>query len=604
MKSRLIRLRDRFFDLGIKKKLLITNVGIICIMIMMLGFAGYFLVQRLLSEQAVAASVSLLEQMGDNYDYQISTLGDFVLSQSFDSDLNQYLLKDKEAMSSRERYDANSYFSAFSYNLMNYNSYIKFVMLTDSYGNSSLYAYNLPEVSLDLIVSRVNFEKVQNMRGGNYWQPLKEDIILASRSLFDKNSMREMGSITIGVDSAYFKKHEEKMGDELTSKIIMLNSENEILMQSDEESGKAAGLIVEKYNPQVNTRMQIYYQERPYIFVTWKSHANEVWIMNLIDKGKIAGEVTKALRPLIYIAICAVVFTGMLALYISGGIAETVYQLLDRTKGIAKGDFSTQIQPRFHDEIGTLALSFNEMSRRIRELIETVSEEKTKQKNVELKALQFEYDSLQSKINPHFLYNTLESINSLAKLRGEEEIAESIYLLGNYLRETISNKSKFVLFEEELANIRDYIKIQKVSYREKINIEFEVEEALLDAVVPKLILQPLVENAIVHGIEPKLEPGLIAVKVRCQGKDMVIDIIDDGVGIEKSRLKDGLLVMDGAAEDKISGHTKVGVMSVHKRIQILYGQNYGLRIESEPARGTHIRLNMPIRFEGEMDDDI
>lgn len=599
MKGRIRRLRDQFFDLGIKKKLLITNVGIICIMILTLGFAGYFLVQRLLTEQAVASSVDLIDKLGDNYDYQISSLGDFVLSQSFDSDLNRYMLRDWEGLTSRERYDANSYYSAFSYNLMNYNPDIKFVMLTDAYGNSSYYAYNLPDVDREQVSRRVNYGKVRQLRGVNYWQPLKDDMMMASRSLFDKNSMKEMGTVTVGVDTAYFEKRDE--GADMAGRTVMLNSENEILMQTDEDSGHAAKLIVDKYGAGSGGRMQIYYNEKPYIIITWRSPANEVWIMNLIDKGRISGEVSRALRPLIYIAVIAVLLTGLIALLISNEIAGTIYLLLERTKGIAKGDFITQIKPSSRDEIGTLALSFNDMCRKIQELIEKLSDEKLKQKTAEFKALQFEYDSLQSKINPHFLYNTLESINSLAKLKGEEEIAQSIYLLGNYLRETISNKRKFVLFSEELENIRAYIKIQKVSYRDKIHLEFDVDEALADAVVPKLILQPLVENAIVHGIEPKLTPGFIRVKASCRGKDMAVEITDDGVGIEPERLKDGLLVMDGAPD---FSHTKVGVMSVHKRIRILYGADYGLYIESAPGKGTCVRLNMPIRFEGEMDDDV
>ena len=213
-----------------------------------------------------------------------------------------------------------------------------------------------------------------------------------------------------------------------------------------------------------------------------------------------------------------------------------------------------------------------------------------------MKALQFEYDSLQAKINPHFLYNTLESINSLAKLKGQQDIADSIFLLGKYLREAISSKRKFVLLEEEIQNIRNYVKIQQLSYGDKIQIIFHVDEALLDVVVPKLILQPLVENSIVHGIEPKIGKGRIEITARCEKKDMYIVVWDDGVGISREQLEN---TMEHKPGNSGYEHTKVGLMAVHKRIRILYGEAYGIHIHSSPQEGTSIMIKLPINFEDE-----
>lgn len=198
------------------------------------------------------------------------------------------------------------------------------------------------------------------------------------------------------------------------------------------------------------------------------------------------------------------------------------------------------------------------------------------------------------------MYNTLESINSLAKIREDYEVADSICLLGDYLRETISEKKKFVSLEEELENIRKYIKIQQISYADRVKMEIFSDEMLSEALVPKLILQPLIENAIVHGIEPKLGKGLIRVEARCVKKTMEIAIWDNGVGINPKQIKDGRFVENmskGVGENE--NHTKVGITAVHKRIQILYGETYGIFVTGSRGNGTCVVIRLPIIFEGE-----
>ena len=237
------------------------------------------------------------------------------------------------------------------------------------------------------------------------------------------------------------------------------------------------------------------------------------------------------------------------------------------------------------------------MSEKMRGLLDDITREKLKNKNAEIKALQSEYDSLQAKINPHFLYNTLESINSMAKISGEEEIARAIQLLGNYLQDTVSRENRFVTLGEELQNALDYIQIQQIVHGGRLDYETDVDEVLLEAVVPKLILQPLIENAVVHGLEPKQGWGKIRIRIFCQGQDLLIQIADDGVGITSSKLKDGMIVASG----KSTHHSHVGIQTVHKRIQILYGKNYGITVESKEKEGTTICIALPIQFEGEED---
>lgn len=595
-KERLILYR-KFMDYSIRRKLYVMNISIILIMTVLLGLAGYMFVKNLLTQKSKASSISAVEQLGENYDSSLTAITEFVFRQYFDSDLVNYLHDGQ--LRGKERYEMNKFFSNFAYNLMNYNNNIKLVVIS----NKEEALYYASQSSWDEeeqgITSLIPYEKIMQMWGKTYLYPYNNEVVLASRAIIDKKTMLRTGVITVGIDANYLREVYANALSEEANTLILLNKDNQVLLSSDASKKQVAELTVKYYQPSVQGQQKFYYKDTPYIYVTWFSESNNLWLMELIDLKVISNESGKILMPFIYIAVLASAISAMIAWLISKGIADTIGQLLNKIKQISKGDFSTEITPASKDEIGMLAIKFNEMSKQIQNLIEIVSEEKTKIKSAQIKALQFEYDALQAKINPHFLYNTLESINCMAKLKGEEEIAQSIYLLGDYFRDTISNKRKYIYLWEEIENINNYIKIQKVSCGEKITIFVHMEESLRDTMIPKLILQPLVENAFLHGIAPKLGKGNIWVTTECKGKDMLIIVRDDGVGIVPDKLEGGLLT----ATEEEGTHTKVGIVTVHKRIQILYGEEYGLRIQSEEGKGTSIMVRMPIRFEGEVEDE-
>ncbi|MDY3918995.1 MAG: histidine kinase [Candidatus Limivivens sp.] len=589
MKNHAESLIQRFRDLGIRKKLMFMSIGIILIMALLLGITGYYFVKKQLIEKSVNASINLTEQLGENYGSTLDFITDFVFRQYFEADIGSYLVGSQEEKLWKEKYEQKQVFSSFANNLMNYDNHIQLLVITDQEGNSFYYSDSELDVQEEQVIQAIPCEKALDLWGKECFCPCGEEVILASRAVFDKSMMKRVGVITIGIGTEYLRERYDNSQDEEES-LVVLNSENEILLVSDPEAAGTAQIFLEKEGSRLRTQKETKIPGLPYICVTWRSDNNQLWLMYLINTKIISDKSRKILQPLIYIVLFAGLFAGVCAMVISDGIANTICILLEKIRAISKGDFQTQIVPQSRDEIGMLAVEFNDMSGQIQSLIEQVSEEKTKMKSAEIKTLQFEYDALQAKLNPHFLYNTLESINSMAKLHGDEQIARSIYLLGNYLRDTISNKRKFVFFYEELENIRNYIEIQKVSCGDKLEISFSIEESLEETIVPKLILQPLVENAYIHGIAPKVGKGYIVIRAFGSGSDMIIEVEDDGVGMDTDLKK----------TENSESHTKVGVFAVHKRIQILYGESYGLTISSRPGEGTKVRICMPIRFEGEI----
>lgn len=588
-------IRKQFKNLKIGQKLLICNVGIILIMTFLMGVCGYLISRDMIFENSRQQSEELMEQLGDNYGYAEDTLEELLTSQIYNPGFSALLRKDTGDMNTSQKYDRGKEIKAYASNLINFNQYIDNVLISDNYGNIYYTAGRGEWISPEEYEKCLNREAAYENWGAAFWTPYRKNEVMISKLVFDYENMKPIGSIAVGIDTDYFsERYENIIGN--GSGIAVFNKSGEILLASDRRTEEIAKIIKENYPEGQGESEEIYYQNNKYISIWKKTSDSRISVMNVLSQSEISSGIYKKLMlPFILLGCAAILFSVVLALMISGQISRNVKILLEYTKKLGKGDFSGKIEPECYDEVGMLGEEFNNMSLKIQKLLKTVAQERIQKKNSQLKAMEFEYDALQAKINPHFLYNTLESISSLAKIKGQEKISESIYFLGEYLRETISNKKKFVTLEEELENVCHYLEIQKLSYGDRIQAVFQNEECTLEMMVPKLILQPLVENAILHGLEGKVGKGHICVFSRCFEKKLLIEIKDDGVGMTEERIQ---AVMENKMDFK-PGHTKVGIWAVHKRIQILYGDMYGVSIKSEENKGTSVIVQMPVKFEGE-----
>ncbi len=220
------------------------------------------------------------------------------------------------------------------------------------------------------------------------------------------------------------------------------------------------------------------------------------------------------------------------------------------------------------------------------------------EENKKLQQKQAEVLALQNQINPHFLYNTLEAIRSDALMADCEEIAETTEALATFFRYTISNVQEYVTFSDELDNVENYFTVQRCRFGDKIDLELEMEnEQLLEARMPKLILQPLVENAVIHGLEEKLEGGLVRISIENSADTLFLRVKDNGLGMSEEAAERLNLSLQGLAEPETgSGSRRGGIAlrNVNSRIQLMFGGDYGLRIYSRKGVGTECCLTMPL----------
>lgn len=274
-----------------------------------------------------------------------------------------------------------------------------------------------------------------------------------------------------------------------------------------------------------------------------------------------------------------VVFISML---ISAKISKPIKELEKSMKKVEKGEFDINIDIKGEAEVAQLSKAFNLMVLRIKTLMKQIVYEQEEKRKSELNALQ-------SQINPHFLYNTLDSVVWMAENGKSADVITMVTALARLFRISISRGRNIITVKQELEHARNYLIIQNVRYKNKFKYEIEAEEKVLQYKTIKLILQPLIENAIYHGIEYMVDEGFIKVSVKEEYDKLLFTVEDNGLGIEPHKIKNLL------KQESIKGNgSGVGVRNVHQRVQLTFGKEYGLSIESELEQGTKVKIYLPI----------
>lgn len=267
--------------------------------------------------------------------------------------------------------------------------------------------------------------------------------------------------------------------------------------------------------------------------------------------------------------------------FFAKSFTKPIRHLYYKFQAVEKGDLSTRIKITRKDEFGKLGVSFNTMVEQINLLIKAQLEEQQKKNDLE-------FEVLQAQINPHFLYNTLDSIKWLAAMQNAKNIGELTTALINLLKYNISVKSATVSLEDEIRSLGNYILVQKYRYGDTFQTRFDLDPETLDCEVIHFMLQPIVENAIIHGFQSIDHTGVINITAKTSDDELNISIADNGVGIEAEKLEE----FRNNPSDKFNG---IGMMNIQNRIQLRYGKSYGMSISSVENEGTTVNIRLPNR---------
>lgn len=321
-------------------------------------------------------------------------------------------------------------------------------------------------------------------------------------------------------------------------------------------------------------------------------------IISFMPEKELFAEIDQLRRIVMIVLMVTLISMSVLFFLITNNITRPVKKLIsfmDDLKGGSIRDLKKEVQLEGYFEITVLSKEFNSMLREINNLTHRLFETSSKLYETEIEKEKSELAFLRSQINPHFLYNTLEVIKGIALDEGAEKLYEMTNALALVFRYSVKG-SNTVQLGEELKIIKAYVHIHLIRFGERLEAEYQIEEETLNVKVPKMILQPVVENAFFHGLEAKRGKGRLTIGSSINGRTLRIWIKDDGVGIEEDKLAEIRSKLSGSAADSRlnSGRDgRIGLFNVNNRIKLTYGAEYGLSIYSEPGKGTEVVILLP-----------
>lgn len=322
-----------------------------------------------------------------------------------------------------------------------------------------------------------------------------------------------------------------------------------------------------------NAEYQIHVKSSPY--TGWKT-------VGVFALEEVMRNVNSMLVMLTIAMLVSIVIISLVALPLSNSVTKPLLKLQRLMKQAESGDLSVHFNSQYQDEIGELGNSFNHMLRRIDELIHQVYEEQRHKRDAEMK-------SLQEQIKPHFLYNTLDTISWMAREYEATDIVQLVDALTSMYRIGLSQGRDVITVEEEIRHVSNYLYIQEIRYKSKLKYRIETDPATLNVEIPKLILQPLVENAIYHGIKKKRGGGTVLIESERKENQIRLTVRDDGAGMDKEQLE--RLRARLGEED---GQKSFGLYYVKERIRLYYGSDYSIAVSSAPEEGTTVTISLPL----------
>ncbi|QAY66039.1 cache domain-containing sensor histidine kinase [Paenibacillus protaetiae] len=576
-----------FSNMRIKYKIfvliaaLMGGLGLITNFILQYAFGTYDSVMYKESSKALSISSMGME----NELKKISTLSFSVVT---DPDIQAHLWNIRTADTDYVSYVA---FTKIRERMVELGALDKYVLSMQLYDvNDKEYAVGTRPVTLNQArLQRLKWEAVAN-KGGITWVPPDDNdsTLTATRNIrrYEELSLETLGILAIRVDvSRLFSDYAKGLDNEDSQFIIL--KDDEVVYPEQETDIKLETLTALEKEQQ---GYKIIRDGGKSYFITYLSSAYTDWTYYTVTPYDQIFYTTVRMKSTV-ILIYGLLFVAavLLAYQISRRITVPLEKLSLKMKRVQLGHFDYQDEENSAlpmDEVGQMQRNFRIMVERINELIQ-----ENYVKQLAIKDTQFK--ALQAQINPHFLYNTLETINWSAKMSNQTRISQMVESLGALLRLSINTRDPVISLSRELEIINPYITIQRFRFEERLDFHIDVPSHLHYCSIPKLSVQPLVENAINYALEQMIEPCTIRLAAAVTANKLRISVEDNGPGMEKefvNKLRQGIVKPKG---------TGLGLQNIEERIKILYGEEYGLEIESDPGQGTKVTLVLPYEVRDE-----
>jgi len=438
--------------------------------------------------------------------------------------------------------------------------------------------------NVDAILHSEQLEKIKKTSGKSIWFPCEsrdflvkdttEPVITLGKKVIQINSGETLGYIFLNVDIGTIESNlinqliNYQLIDESGTIISSVISSNYI----DEEE------IHEILESNESDKI-IRYRGRKYYLSEYEISDYDWKLIGITDLNEFNIDTRKIFYLVIVVAIAAILLEFVISNYLSRIITVPLLKLKRGAEEIAGGNMKLRLHFKSEDEIGQLGNSFNYMTEQVQELLLKVDYEAKKKREYELSLLH-------EQVKPHFLYNSLDIVIKLSEMNRNREARRVVRKLADYYRNSLSDSKEIITVSKEIKIVEDYLELQRIRYNDIFTYEIKVDEDILHLLVPKLTLQPLIENAIYHGLKVKGETGSLRITGKRTEQGIVLTVEDNGVGMTQD-------TSEMLLQNNPEGH--FGVYSVNHRIKLIFGQEYGVNVHSVEGEGTRIDIILPAK---------
>jgi len=586
-----------------KNELILKLVPAVIIPVMVIGFFAYFIAWDALQTQALENSKTSVRLVNENLDSNIKNIAKLSGSVYYNAHIQEIVTK----------YSKNkSETFALPSDTMEMETYLRNLLLSNDYIHSA-YAVTTGKVyfrqSLYTEADDRHWEDEPWYRNAlmddkpfmllptHDHQALYNEscVFTIVRGIKDFSDFKNVGLLVMNVNVELIDKvislTLREGGD---SDFYIYDSRNQwIYKPSTDNEAQSSQLMELARTGNLKETNQVMINDIKYA-VSYHTSSYTGWtVVSLVNKKTLAGDLANIKWTTVLVTILSGAGIMLLLYFILNKITMPITHLRMLMKKVELGDLDVVYKGKGASEINSLGRSFESMIKRLKALIEENYEAQFLKQQAELSALQ-------SQINPHFLYNTLESFQMIALVEGNERIARMSYSLGQLMR-MILPAEEMVDLKTELEHVRHYLILMQERYEERLHYEIHVLPQYHDCIFPKFSLQPLVENAIYHGIDPQVEKGHIYLYGFQDRDDLVIEIVDNGVGMSKDQLDDIVRQLESESYT-LDRKSQIGILNIHTRIHKLYGPPYGISIKSVQGKGTQLAIRIPFHRRHEEDE--
>jgi two-component system, sensor histidine kinase YesM len=575
---------------------LLISIGIFMMIVVQLFY--YFRFYYLVQDKAELYAVNTIKQANDKLNLTTINIKKAANTAAYNTTVQDYL--NRQDLPSKNELQAHALNVLKS--IINSNACIADIALVDEEENIFTAYSQFSYLFYDAIKSRYNLRDIDEA----FYTPLIEAddrfycyVMPIFNAAYQSGDKKKLGECIVLCPKKYLQNIVENTSITPNSLFLLMDGNHQVVVANRSGFSKDAAPFLEKeffISNSIDKQERISYNGN-LSMIKVKSNEDMGWKTISITP---VNELTSDLQPIkllgIVIGVVTVALLLLAGFIVSRSITRPVAHIVKKMGEIGEKNLKQRIKLKETNEIGIIAKDINQMLDKIENITESVFRMQTKLYETELSKKEAEFSALQSQINPHFLYNTLECIRSIGLVHKVMEIVSISTAMANIFRYSIKGDS-FSTISEELEAIRDYVGIIAIRYEGKFSTIIDVEQSLLERKMIKMILQPIVENAVYHGLEPKDDTGMLYLKGSISDDKMVFEISDDGIGMneaEVDRINSSFIMKEELKGMVITNKRSIGLTNINNRIKLYYGDDYGIHLYSREEEGTRVVVELPL----------